>query len=259
MRKSRVLETLKKGQIARSIKLNLLDPRVIEIAGMCGFDAVWLDMEHVPTDWTTLENGVRAGKIYNTDFVVRVEKGSYSDYIKPLEMDAAGLIIPHLMSLEEAKQIVKTTRFHPLGLRPMDGGNADGAYCMLDFMKYIKQANENRFICVQIEDIDPLPELEEIAQVEGIDMILFGPGDFSQSLGTPGDQTNPELIKARERVAAVCRKHGKYAATVGNPGNYNSLVDMGYQYINIGADVVGLSQYFGGLLEQCDADRKWEK
>ena len=251
MRKSRVLEILKKGGVARCIKLNLFDPKIVEIAGMCGFDSVWLDMEHVPTDWDTLENGVRAGKIYNTDVMVRVEKGSYSDYIKPLELDAAGIIVPHLMSLEEARHIVQTTRFHPLGKRPIDGGNADGAYCQIDLLDYAKQANENRIVCVQIEDVEPLPELEEIAQLDGIDMILFGPGDFSQSLGKPGEWENPELLKTRERVAEVCRKYGKYPATVGGPGNYSTLVNMGYQFINIGADVVGLSEYFKSLLETC--------
>ena len=253
MRKSRILETMRAGRVARSMKLNLFDPKILEIAGMCGFDSVWLDMEHVPTDWRTIEDGIRAAKMYDTDVVVRVAKGSYSDYVKPLEADAAGIIVPHLMSLEEAKWIARTTKFHPVGMRPIDGGNADGAYCRVDFLDYIKQANENRIVCVQIEDVEPLGEIEEIAQVEGIDMILFGPGDFSQSLGTPGVFDNPEIDKARRTVAEVCIKYGKYPATVGSAANYRELVDMGYQFINIGADVIGLGGYFDDLLENCPA------
>lgn len=252
MRKSRVLETMRSGKAAKSIKLNLDDPRIVEIAGMCGIDAVWLDMEHVPTDWHTIDEGIRAAKIYDVDTVVRVGKGSYSDYIRPLEADASGIIIPHLMSLKEAKDIVRTTRFHPLGLRPVDGGNADGAYCMVDFATYLQEANKNRFVCVQVEDVEVVADLEKIAELDGIDMIFFGPADYSQSLGKPGDWDNPDLGRVRKMIAEVCRKNNKYAATTGGPANYKELVDIGYSFINIGADVVGLSTYFNQIIRECE-------
>lgn len=249
MRRSRVLEKLRSGKVASCVKLNLLDPRVSEIAAMIGFDSVWVDMEHVPTDWGTVENQVRAAKIYDTDVIVRVAKGSYSDYIKPLELDATGIMIPHIMSYEEAKSIVKTTRFHPIGRRPLDGGNADGDYCMIDTVEYIKQANRERFVCVQIEDPEPLADLEKIAGVEGIDIIFFGPGDFSQGIGFPGDWLNPKISETRKRIAEVCQRHSKFAGTVGGPDNLKELVDMGYQYISVGADVVGIAEYFKSIVK----------
>ncbi len=248
MRRSRVLEKLRSGKVASCVKLNLLDPRVSEIASIIGFDSVWVDMEHVPTDWGTVENQVRAAKIHDADVMVRVAKGSYSDYIKPLELDAAGIMIPHIMSYEEAKSIVKITRFHPIGRRPLDGGNADGDYCMIDTVDYIKQANRERFICVQIEDPEPLADLEKIAGLEGIDIIFFGPGDFSQGIGSPGDWLNPKISDTRKRIAEVCREHNKFAGTVGGPDNFKQLVDMGYQYISVGADVVGIVEYFKSIV-----------
>lgn len=249
MRKSRVLNRLRRGETAHCIKLNLADPRVAEIAAMAGFDCIWLDQEHVPTDWATIENCVRAAKVYDADVMVRISKGSYSDYVRPLEADAAGIMVPHLMSVEEAKKVVWTTRFHPVGRRPLDGGNQDGAYCAIDTKDYVKQANANRFVCVQIEDPEPMDQLEEIAQVDGIDMILFGPGDFSQGIGATGEFGHPKIAEARRRIAEVCRKHGKFAATVGGPGNFKELQDLGYRFINLGADVVGLSAYCKGLLD----------
>lgn len=249
MRKSRVLNRLRRGETAHCIKLNLADPRVAEIAAMAGFDCIWLDQEHVPTDWATIENCVRAAKVYDVDVMVRISKGSYSDYVRPLEADAAGIMVPHLMSVEEAKKVVWTTRFHPVGRRPLDGGNQDGAYCAIDTKDYVKQANANRFVCVQIEDPEPMDQLEEIAQVDGIDMILFGPGDFSQGIGATGEFGHPKIAEARRRIAEVCRKHGKFAATVGGPGNFKELQGLGYRFINLGADVVGLSAYCKGLLD----------
>ena len=77
------------------------------------------------------------------------------------------------MSLEEAKKIVYYTKFHPVGRRPIDGGNADGKYCLVDEKEYVKCANEQRFVIVQIEDPEPMAELEEICALPGIDMIFF--------------------------------------------------------------------------------------
>ena len=249
MRKSRVLRQMRNGKVATCTKLNLSDPRAAEIAAMCGFDCIWLDLEHVPNNMLDVENAVRAAKIYDVDVLTRVSKGSYSDIVRPLEGDSTGIMVPHLMSLEEAKQIVYYTKFHPIGRRPLDGGNADGAYCLVDANDYIKQANEERFTVVQIEDSEPLAELDEICALPGIDMIFFGPADFSQGIGAP-NSADPRIDEARRLVAKTARKHGKFAGTVGGPGNFDQLVEMGYTFISCGADVVALWQYFQNITGQ---------
>ena len=247
MKPSRVLDKLRAGEVVSCIKLNLSDSSVVEIAGMSGFDCGWLDLEHVPNDYSAIGKQILAGKTQNMDIMVRVPRGSYSDYIKPLELDASGIMVPHIMNLEDAKRVVRMTRFHPIGRRPVDGGNADGAYCNLDFIDYLKQANERRFVMVQIEDPEPLDEIDAIAALEGIDIILFGPGDFSHGIGAPGQWDHPELLRAKELVAKAAVKHGKFAGTVGSTANMDSLIDMGYRFISVGADVVGLGQYFNGI------------
>lgn len=249
MRESKVLKKIKNGGTALCTKLNLADARGAQIAALSGFDCIWVDMEHVPNDWSVIEKQIMAAKMYDVDTLVRVSKGSYPNYIKPLEMDASGIMVPHLMSLEEAKWVAKTTKFLPIGLRPVDGGNADADYCNIEFKEYIKQANEQRFTMIQIEDPEPLDELDEICQVEGIDMIFFGPADFAQAIGTPGDFTNPELVRVKKLVAKTARKHGKIAGTIGSVDNYDELVDMGYNFISIGADVVALGQYYKNIVD----------
>ncbi len=208
-------------------------------------------MEHVPNDWAAIEQQIWAAKAYDVDVMVRVSRGGYSDYIRPLELDAAGIMVPHIMSAADAQNVARMTRFHPIGRRPVDGGNADGAYCMIDFREYLQQANEQRFIVVQIEDPEPLDELESIASVEGIDVLLFGPGDFSHGIGVPGQWDDPRIAEARQRIAQVAREHGKFAGTTGGPQNLDELVDMGYQFVNIGADVVGIADYTRDLAAQC--------
>ncbi len=250
MRESRVLGKLRAGETASCFKVNIADAVSTEIAAMSGFDCVWVDQEHLAQNWSVYSAHVWAGKAHNMDLMVRIPRGSYSDYVKPLELDATGILVPHVMGVEDAKKIIEMTRFYPLGKRAMDGGSADGAYTNMDFHEYLEQANKQRFVVFQIEDVEALDELEQIAELDGFDMLFFGPGDFSQSIGKPGDWTNPLLLDARKKVAEVARKHGKFAATTGGIGMLDEFKDMGYQFINVGADVVGMSTYCNGLVSQ---------
>jgi 4-hydroxy-2-oxoheptanedioate aldolase len=244
LRESRVLRKIRNGEVALCTKLNLSDARNAEIAALCGFDCIWPDFEHVPNSMCELENIVRAAKIYDVDVLTRVKRGSYSDLINPFEADSTGIMVPHLMSAKEAKEIVYYTKFHPIGRRPLDGGNADGKYCLVDGVDYMKEANRERFVVVQIEDPEPLKEIDEICSMEGIDMIFFGPADFTQGIGKPCDFNAPELIEARALVAKKARQYGKMAGTVGGVGNFKQLEEMGYNFINVGADVIGLANYY---------------
>jgi 4-hydroxy-2-oxoheptanedioate aldolase len=252
MRPSKVLRKLRENKVATCTKLNLSDARAAEIAAMCGFDCIWVDMEHVPNDYPAIENMVRAAKAYDCDVLTRVSRGGYSDYIRPLELDSAGIMVPHLMSLEDAEYVRHYTRFYPVGRRPFDGGNADGKYCMVNDLDYMAQANRERFIVVQIEDPEPLGELDEICQVPGIDMIFFGPADFSQGTGIPCQWDNPLLDKTRRRVAQTARQYGKAAGTVGSAENHQALVDIGYNFISVGADVAALGSYWQDILQKID-------
>lgn len=244
MRESRVLKKLRAGQVASAVKINFADIRVTEIGAMCGFDCLWLDMEHVLTELHTIENQIRSAKIYDVDVLVRAARGSYSDFIHPLEADAAGIMIPHVMSLQDAKKVVWQTRFHPIGRRPIDGGNQDGKYCMVDLQEYIKTANEQRFVVVQIEDPEPLDDLEEIAKLDGIDMLFFGSADFSHGIGAPGQWDHPKITETRKRIAEVALANGKFAGINTSIEGLPEMIDMGYRFICVGADVIGIADYF---------------
>lgn len=247
MRRSRTLELLRAGKTVLSVKLNTTDPRVTEMAAMMDIPCLWLDMEHTANDYSVLEKQIYAAKAYDADILARVPRGSYSDYIHPLELDAAGIMVPHVMSVEDAKRVVHYTRFYPIGRRPVDGGNADAKYCNIDQAEYNRQANDQRFIIFQIEDPEAMEQIDDIAAVEGYDMLFFGPGDYSHSIGHSGEIDHPEVVKGFERVVEAALKAGKFAGTVGGMGNVADRIAMGYRFINIGADVVAISQYFKQL------------
>ncbi len=244
MRPSRVLSLLRAGKTAFSVKMNTADPRVVEIAAMMDIPCIWVDNEHVANDFRVLEQQIYAAKAYNADVITRVPRGSYSDYIRPLELDSTGLMVPHIMSAEDAENVVRMTRFHPIGRRPVDGGNADAKYCMIEQAEYNRQANQERFIILQIEDPEAMECIDEIAAVPGYDMLFYGPGDYSHAIGHSGEFNHPDVVAGYKKVAEAAKRHGKFAGTVGSPATARQRMEEGYQYLNLGADVVALCNYF---------------
>jgi len=244
MRNSRVLRETRAGKLASCLKLNIVHPSVIELAGLAGASSVWLCNEHVPNDWTEMTHAIRAAKNFDMDTIIRISKGSYSDYVKPFEADAAGIMVPHVTSAEEARWIVENCRFRPLGSRALDGGNMDGHYCQLPVSEYLELSNREKFIILQIESPEAVEVIDEIAAVPGYDFLLFGPGDYSHRSGHVGDIFHPEVEDARRKVEEAAKRHGKMLFSVAASGTNKELLDRGYTVQTVGGDVVSLFKIF---------------
>lgn len=253
VKRSVILEKLRRNEIAKSLKLNVSNQAAIEIAAMSGIDGIWMCREHVASDWDIIERASVVSKLYDCDLIVRVEKGSYSDLIKPLELDATGIMVPHVRSGAEAAELVRQTRFHPLGVRPWDGGNADGKYCAIDTEQYMSYSNTEKVIIVQIENPEGVDAIEDICSVGGIDIIFFGPGDLSQAYGIPGELNHPRIAAARRRVAECARRHGKFLGTVTVPELIPDVIAEGYRFLNVGSDVRALHEGYQAAIRQFDS------
>jgi 4-hydroxy-2-oxoheptanedioate aldolase len=249
-RSSRLLKKIRDGHSATAVKTNLSDPRIIELAGLSGFDAVWICNEHVPNDWLNLEHQIRAARLHDMDTLVRVAKGSYSDYVRPLEADATGLIVPHVASADEARHIVQLTRFQPIGRRALDSGNVDAQFCQIPLTEYLRHSNTERVLIFQIESPEALRQVDQIAAVPGYDGLMFGPGDFSHLVGKVGQLNDPEVIAARKRVATAAQAHGKFAMSAGMFDQRGVLESEGHRVFCLGADVLGLPAYYQRLLDE---------
>jgi 4-hydroxy-2-oxoheptanedioate aldolase len=243
MRPSRVLRTIREGKVARVLKLNTNDAKVAEIFAASQPDALWVCQEHVSGTFESIEHQIRAAKLYDVDTIVRVARGSYSDYIRAFEADATALMVPHVMSADDARRVRDMTKFAPLGRRALDGGNNDALFTRVGLADYLETANRERFACYQIEDPEALDHLEVIAEMEGVDCLFFGPGDYSLAIGVPGQMQHPEIEAVRRRIAEVGRRHGKIAATVCGRDQIRDYADMGYNLLSVGADVIALAQY----------------
>lgn len=247
MHSSVVLKKLRAGETVWCGKTNLTDPNVIEIMGHLGVHCVWLCMEHGPVNLETVHHQVRAAKMMGMDSMVRVAKGSYCDLIRPFEMDATGIMVPHCMSGEEAAQIVRMTRFHPAGRRAWDGGNSDGPFCMRPPKEYLEFANRERFVIVQIEDKEAVDCMEDIVATEGIDIVFLGPGDLSHSYGVPGEFTHPLVQDAIDKLAELCKKYSRFWGMPCGPDNAPALMAKGARFLAGGADVIAIADHFRTL------------
>lgn len=250
LRRSKILQNFKVGTPSICAAVNTGSSRAVEIAGLLGYDCMWIDAEHTAADWQEIEHMVTACKMTDMDSFVRISKGHYNNYIKPFELDATGIMVPHVMSAQEARDVVKMTRFPPLGRRAIDTGNADGAYAMLSYEQYIENSNYNKFIILQIEDYEAMDQIDEICSTEGIDGIFFGANDFANSLGLSGQLNHPEVNEARIKTCQLTKQHGKALFLSCPIKEVPSYISLGADIIACASDVIILTQEFASIITQ---------
>ena len=190
------------------------EPWLAELAGKLGFDLVWFDMEHRPYAFESVSALSLACRVGGADLMVRVPKTGYTSPMQVLEMGANGTMVPHCRSAEEARQWVEWTKFPPLGKRGFDNAGVDCDYALANSLAYIKHANKETFLVLQIEDREAVDSIDEIVAVEGVDVLFVGPADLSLSYGIPMQFQHSLMEKAKDKVANAAAKAGKWWGTV---------------------------------------------
>jgi len=190
--------------------------------------------------------------IFNFGFKFRIIGATIFSLLLSLSSWAFIQSYTEKVKIEDAKFVRDSTKFPPIGHRGLDGGNNDGKYARLDIEEYLTKSNEERLVIYQIETPEAFDHIEAIAEMEGVDGLFFGPGDYSLALGVPGQMDHPEVSKVRKLVAELARKHNKIAATPGGPNIASEYIDMGYNLLNIGSDVIGLTNYAEELINTFD-------
>lgn len=209
----------------------------IEIAGVTGYDFVILDMEHGHVDTKGLLSMLLAAERRGISAIVRIPDINGSSIVNILDLGACGIQAPQVGTARDAGNIVKYSKYFPEGTRGMGSPRA-GDYGAVDLKEYIDYANKNTTIIAQCESQESLENIDEIAQVTGIDVIFLGPYDMSQSLGIPGDINSKQIEEIRYQVLNVCKKYNKIPGVFAVDGNdAKRLKKMGFKYIAMGMDV----------------------
>jgi len=250
MRTSRTLTKLRAGKTARVCSLGHFNPAYIRHAAHFGFDAIWLDLEHR----TMTDREVQALLAYfhlsDIDCMLRAPTLEPTRLYRYLEDGAAGLMIPHVSTPEKAASIVQATRFPPLGNRGLDGAGLDCDFMLAADPDYTEDANRETFIVVQIETMQAVENVDEIASIPGIDVLFVGPADLGLRRKHEPD-TAPEIEAMIERVAAAAAENGKaWGIPAANLEQLEKRHAQGARFLASGGDFVALM----GMLESVAGD-----
>lgn len=200
----------------------------VHMAGMHGYHGLWIDGQHQNYSDEQIAQLCLASRASGMDAVVRVRKRDAGSYSKALEWGAQGVIVPHVNTAEEAAAIVRELKFPPDGNRGLDGVEPPAQFGYLPLAEYVRQANTETFIVVQIEEPEAVDNVAAIAATPGVDVLMIGPGDLSLRYGCPGEWQAPSVQAAVAKVAAAARAHGKYwGLPVGSMAAARSYLEMG--------------------------------
>lgn len=219
--------------------MHFYDPSVYELTSLMGFDGIWMDLEHHGTSVETALHLMRAARVGASDVMVRPAKGEFMRLGRMLEGGAQGIMYPRCDSADEAREVVRWSKFAPLGQRGFDGGNPDAPYCSMPVAEYVQKANDETFVVIQIEDQQALAQADAIAAVEGVDVLFFGPSDFTILSGIPGQFDHPLLSEALVKVAEAAKRHGKaWGMPAFNFDWAKRLLGLGATFLAHGCDIV---------------------
>jgi 2-keto-3-deoxy-L-rhamnonate aldolase RhmA len=238
------VETIKQ-RLAEGREVNIFaigaipSPKLIEIAAMTGgYHGVWIDEEHVDLPLAQIEVLAMACRSVGLDSYVRLAPVHYAAVMRPMEAGIGGIMAAQVRSVAEVQQIVRWAKFPPLGERGMNVSNYEGEYTTRPLDKHIEITNRDRWLSVQIETIEALQKVDQIAAVEGVDHLFVGPADLSVALGVPGQYMHPLCLDALAQVARAVRQVGKsWGILARGPEHADKCRSLGCQLFAFGTDL----------------------
>ena len=230
-------EKIRRGEACLGTGIAFADPTATE--ALCSiYDSVWIDAEHKPFSLETVQAHVMATRGSDTVPLVRV---AWNDpvIIKPvLDIGVGGIIVPMVKTAEEARQAVAACRYPPEGIRGY-GPRRLYHYPSMTQQEFVKFANEEIIVIVQIEHIDAVDDLEEILAVPGLTGIVVGSNDLSASMGLLGQPRHPDVLKAIDTVIAKAKNSDVFAGmSIGHdPDIVVEWFNKGIQWVSAGEDI----------------------
>jgi 4-hydroxy-2-oxoheptanedioate aldolase len=223
MRSNAMKHKIASGQPALGVSIMIPSPQMVEMVGALGFDWVLLDCEHGDLNFETVELLAMAAEVSGLTPIARPPSKAPEDILRVLDRGALGVQVPHVNTAADARAVVEAVKYHPLGRRGLAASTRPARYGLgVSASDYVAWANRETLVCVQIEDVEALHNLDAILQVEGIDVFFVGPSDLGQSMGYPGQSDAPEVQQAIHAAFAAIIAAGKVP---GSTGGYPAIAD----------------------------------
>jgi 2-keto-3-deoxy-L-rhamnonate aldolase RhmA len=210
------------------------------IAASCGFDAIYVDMEHSPIGHDQTATICVAALGQGVTPLVRVPGHNPHDISRVLDGGAQGVILPHVNTAEQARAIVQAAKFPPSGHRSVMGANPALGYRPFPLADNNQILNQDTLVIVMLETPEGIAHADEIAAVDGVDMLLIGTNDLCTEMGIPGQIRHPDIVRAYEQTAQACQHHHKWLGIGGIRGDaelQTRLLALGARFIIAGNDV----------------------
>jgi len=225
------------------------------IARTPNIDWICVDTEHGNISDDSMHECVAAIAACGVSPVVRVPEGQHWMVKRALDAGAHGIMVPLIQTVEDAKNVVKYSKFPPSGTRGLGSPFSMEKFSpTISQVQYFQEANDGTVVILQIETKSALDSIKDIAAVPGIDVLLVGPHDLGNSIGHPvlnPAQLDPELREAIETIHQATQAAGKYSAIYTGSGDQaRGYADQGFNMVNVMNDVVALKQSFGGEFEK---------
>ncbi len=228
------------GGVAVGMVVRLM--RGVEIAAIAksaGFDCLYIDLEHCSFSLETVSQISLTATALGVTPLVRVSGLDKTEIGRVLETGAQGVIVPHVENRSEAEQIVDASRFPPRGSRSLLATNAHTLFRGGPAAEVMQKMEEATLVVGMIESATAVENADDIASVDGMDMLLVGTNDLCNSFGVPGSLDHPRVREAYEHVAAVCRAKGKHLGVGGlnsRPELAKEMIRLGGRYVSAGSD-----------------------
>lgn len=216
--------------------LGLANGYCAELAANAGFDWLLIDGEHAPNDLRTLLDQLQAVAPYPVQPIARPPVGDAAMIKQYLDVGVQTLLVPMVDTAEQARELVRATRYPPEGIRGV-GSALARASRWNSIPGYLDHADEEVCLLVQIETQQGLKHLDEIAAVEGVDGVFIGPADLSASLGHRGNPGHEDVQAAIEDGIARIQKAGKAAGILSaNKALARHYLELGATFVAVGVD-----------------------
>jgi 4-hydroxy-2-oxoheptanedioate aldolase len=239
--RNRVKEKLARDEVVASMIVRLVrHVEIARIAKTCGFDTLYVDLEHSMFSIDACSQICMAALEVGITPFVRVPTHGPEYVSRVLDGGALGVIAPHVRSAAEAAAVVRHVKYPPWGDRSAGGQLAQYQYRDFPVAEANAAANDATSVIAMMETKDALDRVEEIAAVPGVDMLLIGTNDLCGELGIHGQYDHKLVREAYTRTIAACRKHGKHVGVGGlasRPDLVAELVAEGARYVSIGSDL----------------------
>lgn len=228
-------EKVKKGQVVMGTWCVIPSEHTANIIAKAGLDFVIIDMEHGAMDFEKALSMTMAVQAEGCSSIIRVPYLGESPILRALELGADGIIVPHIESGKDARDVARYSKYHPLGSRGFSPYTRSG--CYHSSQEHTARENERVLTAIMVENPKSVEDIEAIISDPAIDAVYIGTYDVSCALGIPGQVNDRRVMELLKESVKRIRKAGKAAACMGNSKEeIEALKEMGVQILLYGVD-----------------------